>query len=312
MFFSIVIPAYNVQNYLKRCVDSVLKQDFYDYDIILIDDGSTDLSGTICDSYKSAHPNVIVIHQPNGGLSKARNVGIDKSHGNYIIFLDSDDWLFEGSLTRIYNQILNSGGIDLFIGRSKSINDKGETLDKINYRIKTGLYDVDAYLKRIERPNRYTACAPFSIYNRAFLLASGLRFKEGIIHEDELWTPSVLLKAKKVFVSDIYFYYHYHRENSINLSKDWDKHGENYYIVVKELAELFKPLKKGYARRLREQMVILYLQAFCFMNNRTHMDFKPKFLFSNSYSFKTVLKVLLFTLSSDLYVKLYNRMSGYS
>ena len=305
MFFSIIIPVYNVENYLSRCVDSVLKQDFADYEIILIDDGSSDLSGSICDSYLSKSSKVVVIHQPNSGLSKTRNVGIEVASGDFVVFLDSDDWLVDGCLEKLFDQISNNDSADIFLGRAKKINDKGETEDKISYRIKTGLYDIDEYLKEIERPNRYSACAPFSIYNRFFLMTNGLRFREGIIHEDELWTPAVLLAAKKIFVSDVYFYYHYHREGSISWSKDWNKHGLCYFEVAEQLANLFKPLKKGTAKRLREQMVNLYLMAFCYVDDNSKMAFEAKFLYANSYSFKTRLKVLLFGLSPWLFVKIH-------
>lgn len=95
MIFSVVIPVYNVKDYLPKCIDSVLAQDFEDYEVILIDDGSTDgESGEICDRYAAAHPERIrAIHKPNGGVGEARNVGIEAAQGEYLIFLDSDDYI---------------------------------------------------------------------------------------------------------------------------------------------------------------------------------------------------------------------------
>lgn len=95
-FFSIIVPVYNVEHYLGECIDSVISQTYEDYEIILIDDGSTDNSGSICDLYKKRFDNKIkVIHQKNGGLSKARNTGIFYAQGIYIIFLDSDDYFLD-------------------------------------------------------------------------------------------------------------------------------------------------------------------------------------------------------------------------
>lgn len=95
MIFSVVIPVYNVKDYLPKCIDSVLAQDFTDYEVILIDDGSTDgESGAICDRYAAAHPERIrAIHKPNGGVGEARNVGIEAAQGEYLIFIDSDDYI---------------------------------------------------------------------------------------------------------------------------------------------------------------------------------------------------------------------------
>ena len=90
---SIIVPVYNVEMYLKRCVDSILKQDYDNMEIILVDDGSTDSSGVICDQYASNYKNVKVIHKKNGGLSDARNFGLDNCRGQYISFIDSDDWI---------------------------------------------------------------------------------------------------------------------------------------------------------------------------------------------------------------------------
>ena len=90
---SVIVPVYNVQRYLRRCVDSILSQTFSNLEVILVDDGSPDRCGAICDEYAAADPRVKVIHKPNGGLSSARNAGIEAAAGEYLAFVDSDDWL---------------------------------------------------------------------------------------------------------------------------------------------------------------------------------------------------------------------------
>ena len=92
IFISVIIPVYNVEKYLRKSINSILEQSYKNYEIILIDDGSTDSSGLICDEYSKKHCFIKTFHKKNGGLSSARNYGIDKSSGNYICFLDSDDW----------------------------------------------------------------------------------------------------------------------------------------------------------------------------------------------------------------------------
>ncbi len=104
---SVIIPVYNVENYLRECVDSVLNQTFSDYEIILVDDGSTDISGKICDKYAVKDDRVNVIHKKNGGLSNARNVGLKKAVGEYIYFLDSDDYIKTDALEKLYNTAIS-------------------------------------------------------------------------------------------------------------------------------------------------------------------------------------------------------------
>lgn len=90
---SVIVPVYNVEKYLSRCIDSIISQTFSDFELILVDDGSTDSSGKICDEYGKKDGRVKVIHKRNGGLSSARNCGLENAKGNYICFVDSDDWI---------------------------------------------------------------------------------------------------------------------------------------------------------------------------------------------------------------------------
>ena len=108
MELSIVIPVYNVERYLQRCITSILKQDYHDYEIILIDDGSTDSSGRLCDEIREEYPLIIhVIHKKNGGLSSARNAGLTIASGHYIMFLDSDDYLSLSACEELYKEIID-------------------------------------------------------------------------------------------------------------------------------------------------------------------------------------------------------------
>ena len=93
MLFSVVVPVYNIEQYIRQCIDTLINQSFEDYEIILVDDGSSDASGSICDEYAESHERVKVIHQENGGLVKARKVGAQTASGDYIIPVDGDDWV---------------------------------------------------------------------------------------------------------------------------------------------------------------------------------------------------------------------------
>ena len=111
---SIIIPVYNVENYLRQCIESILEQEYEEKEIILVDDGSTDNSGSICDEYADKYENVLVIHKENGGLSDARNVGLAKAAGEYVLFVDSDDFVEENSLSPIV-EIVNANPVDVVL-----------------------------------------------------------------------------------------------------------------------------------------------------------------------------------------------------
>lgn len=122
---SVIVPVYNVEKYLQRCVDSILAQTFTDYELILVDDGSPDRSGEICDEYAERDNRVRVIHQKNSGVSAARNNGVEVALGEYITFIDSDDWVHCEYLERLYNAILETGA-DIAVTHVKTVRD-GET-----------------------------------------------------------------------------------------------------------------------------------------------------------------------------------------
>lgn len=131
---SIIIPIYNVEKYLNKCIDSILNQTYSDLEIILVDDGSTDKSSEICEYYKEIDNRIRVIHKKNGGLSEARNVGIDIAKGEYIAFLDSDDWADENLYKRLY-QLSQKYSSDISMCSFKWVQNEKEVLNKIDEEI---------------------------------------------------------------------------------------------------------------------------------------------------------------------------------
>ena len=105
---SVIVPIYNVEEYINKCIDSILNQTFREFELILVDDGSTDNSGNICDTYKSIDNRVRVIHKDNGGLSDARNFGIEAATGEFLYFIDGDDFIHEDTLESMYNSIMKT------------------------------------------------------------------------------------------------------------------------------------------------------------------------------------------------------------
>ena len=300
---SIVIPVYNVENYLRRCINSILSQKYDKYEIILVDDGSTDKSGQICDEFSSER--VRVIHKSNGGLSSARNAGIEAVTGKYIMFLDSDDYVEENCLSA-FGKLIESYHSDIIVGKSCAIYMDGKREERrINLEIRE--YSREEYLRKIAEEHCYVACSPYSLYNTCFIKKNHFRFYEGIVHEDELWTPIILLNAETIYYSGIVFYYHCFREGSITQSEIMNKRGKSIMMVCEELLKCNSLLSNRYAKALRDQWVFLYLEAICFMSigqnyHGTIHRFLPLRL---SYYKKTKIKAGLFLLSPSLYIRIW-------
>ena len=232
MKLSIVIPVYNVANYLRRCVKSCLSQDVSidDYEIILVDDGSTDESSIIADALQDEYEIIRVIHQSNMGLSEARNHGFDIAKGDYVWFVDSDDWIQINSLSTII-KVCYENNLDVLSFCSADIIDytpkRRYSYDRLQGVI-SGKEVLDFAL--------YPPCIPFSVYKRAFLLDNHLRFFPGIFHEDSEFQPRAYFFAKRVLMSNDIFYFVYHSPNSIGRSFNTKK-AYDQIIVVKNLRE---------------------------------------------------------------------------
>lgn len=218
---SIIIPVFNVEGYLDRCIKSILGQiREQTIEVLLIDDGSTDSSGEICDKYASLYTNILVIHKRNGGLSDARNCGILKACGKYLLFLDSDDQINENALEEIKIAMDSDNNFDIYIGRYISVYEK--SLKECNYILNPDLKSLkgevflSALLDGVEHYDWY-AC--LNIIKREFLISNNFFFTKSRYFEDALWTPLVLYSASKISVFNYPFYlYTREREGAITCS----------------------------------------------------------------------------------------------
>lgn len=216
MKFSIIVPVYNVENYINICIDSLLNQDYNNYEILLIDDCSTDNSGNICDKYSQKHSFIKTFHKKNSGLSDARNLGIEKAEGDYIIFVDSDDYIKENILKEFANTLKNND-VEILITRLayKFENNIVETDKNISMYInlKKGKYNAK---KWIIKKSADTWPAQKYIVSKKFIDKNHLRFKSGFFHEDIEWTSLLCIYGEKFnYFEHIWYYYRRNRENSI-------------------------------------------------------------------------------------------------
>lgn len=224
MKLSIVVPIYNVERYLRKCVDSLLAQDLSSqgYEIILVDDGSPDGCPIICDEYASKHENIKVVHRENGGLSAARNSGIEKAQGEYVQFVDADDFLESNVLNSLVEKI-DSDQLDVLRFNYQNVNERYEVFEPnkvskpfVDYRDEV-CNGLDFLTQRLG-----FGCYAWQFVIRKDLLAECV-FKEGVYFEDTEWTPRVLLKAQRVTSTDLMVYNYLMREGSITQSVALDK-----------------------------------------------------------------------------------------
>lgn len=209
--FSIVVPVYNVEKYLNRCLNSILNQSFNDFELIIVDDGSTDSSLTICKQFSTLYSNVEVIHKNNGGLSSARNVGIDRASGKYIIFIDSDDFISSNMLFDCYNILSHDESIDILNFGYNKITDKGDLISTHSY-YNSELTVRDALIELLMDCN-INSFAWSNIYKRE--LFEGIHFPINTYYEDKYTTYRIYDKAKKIMIIPTLYYNYVMRVGSI-------------------------------------------------------------------------------------------------
>lgn len=212
---SVIVPVYNVEKYLNRCVDSILKQTYQDIEIILVDDGSTDSSGTICDEYKKLDSRIKAVHINNSGAAKARNVGLDMVNGDYISFIDSDDWILPNFLENLFN-LCNENNCD--IAKCETIDVKNENFQIENVEKNVVVYSQREIINEIYRNQKlYNVAVMNKLYKKHIF--SKLRFKEGIINEDEEILCKIILNSNKIAVTNEILYCYFLSNNSVTRSK---------------------------------------------------------------------------------------------
>lgn len=209
---SIIIPVYNVEKYINRCIDSVINQTYKNIEIILVDDGSTDNSGKICDSYEKKDERIKVIHKENGGLSSSRNVGIDLSRGDIITFLDSDDYLSSEYIEKSV-ELYNRHNADIVVLKmiyvAENINEeiKNNTIPKIMEFNSEEAIEISLY------QTYFSCCAPGKIYNKKIF--KDIRFPLDKLSEDLAVCHELLGCAKKIVYCNEVGYYYRQRSMSI-------------------------------------------------------------------------------------------------
>lgn len=190
---TVMIPVYNVEGYLRKCLDSVIYPQLDDYEIVIVNDGSTDSSGNICAEYAAQYPTLIrVITTENGGLGKARDVGIDAARGEYILFIDSDDYLAENALPEMLEYLRQD--FDMLFFDIRSVNESGKLLKYIHGCAIEGEFTLDSYPELLfEMPSAWN-----KIYRRSLFTDNGIYYPARVWYEDMYVTPHLYAKCAKM------------------------------------------------------------------------------------------------------------------
>lgn len=221
---SIIIPVYNVEKYVCKCLDSIFTQSvsLEQYEVIIVNDGSPDKSAELVRPYVDKYPNCTLINQKNGGLSVARNTGMDSARGDYIWFVDSDDWLQEDSISVVLSKIRANLDVDVFASTMMFYYEvDGHTLPES--KLKQGIVSGSEYFAK----GYPLGAAQRSIYKLNFLKSNNLRFMPNLLHEDGLWGYTVYYLANKILLLDQYIYMYQKRSggsimSSINIKSPLD------------------------------------------------------------------------------------------
>ena len=265
---SVIIPVYNIQDYIKECVESVLHQTEDNIQIILVDDGSTDDSGKICDTFVH-NENVSVIHKMNGGLSSARNVGLKVATGDYIFFLDGDDWIEADAIERLYDLAVQ---YDVDFVRFRLKDEKGNTvsLGKDDL-LHEGLYTNEVIVRELYP---YLICTQDldlgvvigvwrSLYKRSFLLENNFWFEDKVKYsEDILFSPILMTKVNRFYYTEEGIFYHY-RVNQSSISKSFRKdRWKSYKVLYEQMECYFQGFGEMFTNQLKYLSAYLVLRLF--------------------------------------------------
>lgn len=262
MKISIIIPVYNVSNYIKRCIYSIINQTYNDIECICIDDGTPDDSiekiEAILSSYTGPIEFRIVHHKVNRGLSAARNTGVDEAKGDYLLFVDSDDELTVSSLEYFQNCLSNGEKPDIIIGSTISKPPKAfYSID--NFRTTTIIKGNDEIRKNIYcSKNAIPVCAWNKLIRREFFIDNELYFKEGLLYEDHHWMYFVAKKAVHIRFCFEATYIHYITPNSIMTTSNREKFTKHFSVILKDVfSTIDEPFAKAQIWKYLSQYIVL-------------------------------------------------------
>lgn len=316
---SIIVPVYNVEKYLEKCIESILNQSFTDFELILVDDGSTDNSGNICDTYKNKDNRVVVIHKENGGLSYARNKGIDISGGDYIGFVDSDDFINKEMYKILYeNIILNQADISI-CKEKKFYEEDNIELNNTENEVVVDVLNSSEVLRKLDNIRTRFVYSWNKLYKKE--LFEKIRYPENMIYEDEWLSPKLIYKSSKIAYIDRCLYYYRQRQGSIVNSKFRVEKFDKVYA----LEDNVKFFKKNKEKELHEISTRVYVDTLLWTDKAALSELKDidkdlkklrstinehiiDIMKNSLFSYKQKILLLIYRYNINLYYRLVSKI----
>ena len=314
---SVIIPVYNVEKYLNKCVDSVISQTYKDLKIILVDDGSTDRSSKICDEYAKADTRISVIHKQNGGLSSARNAGMEIVEGDYITFLDSDDYVSPTVYEELYKIIKNQDSDSIACTCFRRVDEVGNVYKKNDPHSKPSSTSNTEYLREL-----LLHIGDVSVCSKLFprKMLKNKHFEEEKLNEDLLFMADLIPSFKTIVYTGTVGYYYLVRDNSISsgYGKSVEDMAVNAVAVNKNVQSEYPELKdEGNRFALFQNMAYLLLipQALRTKNNKKYLEalkYLKKTFFKNGITNRYLgikYKIIIFVLIiyPEIVIRLFQR-----
>lgn len=307
---SIIVPVYKVEIELDRCVHSLVNQTHPNIEIILVDDGSPDTCPELCDQYAKEDNRIKVVHKENGGLSDARNAGLKKATGDYILYVDSDDYIDLDSCERLLNAI-GEQEVDIVVGNAIMEKPNGEEKMLHSATPAGVIYSAKEFIIKSISAYQWYAPAWLNMYRREYLLENELYFKKGIYFEDMQMLPRVFLQAKRIATIDGTFYHYIVRDNSIMTTDGRDSKKVNDSIeIYRQWLEMFKNIDDKELQKYLYGILVKYYISNCKVRGIEGfvidgMDFP--FCLKNALNKKEKVKTVLF----DKMPKTYSILARY-
>lgn len=317
---SIIVPVYNVEKYLGECLDSILNQSYSNLEVILVDDGSPDNCGDICDNYLKKDNRIKVIHQKNGGLSNARNSGLNTVTGEYMLFFDSDDILLPNAIETLINKA-EKYNLDFVLYEALNFSEDSIDLETTFKYIIKGKYDqvfTGSELLQLLLDNKsFRTPVQLYLYKTAFVNDNNMKFHDGIIHEDWEFTSLAFFYAKRVMIEQSVLYKHRLRGNSIMGTKISQKNVDGYYAALITLInKMNKKSHKCYKNLVMQLYELVIGTSKIASDKKRFIIFRYKLvvfyklLIRMFYSEKRIVKICIYSFIPTFIVKLIVRLKS--
>lgn len=300
---SIIVPVYNVEKYLRKCIESILNQSFTNFELILVNDGSTDSSKEICEEYLQKDSRIILLNKENGGLSSARNLGLSKATGKYVALVDSDDWIDIHMYQSMVTSLENTNA-DIVVCGHKVVNIDG-SIDEINTTKESILYSELEATKLILKDEKIFSFAWDKVYRRE--LFENITYPVGRIYEDTATTYKLFHKAKSILHLNKAYYYYIRRNDSLCHINDKEilRRQHNFlgfyerYLFIKNNPQYMEAFDKSEAIVLNMGLSLL------------HFNLKNKKLFEEEYIKDLISKLKVLDIINNKSVPQKDRIEHY-